>query len=109
MYHVHVYFNTAAKDKAMTLRQKIAADFPKLTQGRVHDAPVGPHPMGSFLVIVPDTLLYSFRGYLNENHDGLSILIHPETGDDHHDHAESNILWVGTPQNINRDIFGPKP
>ncbi|MAH05918.1 MAG: 4,5-dioxygenase [Alphaproteobacteria bacterium] len=107
MHHVHIYFNDAVKDTAMALREKISKDFPNLKQGRVHDAPIGPHPMGSFLVIVENNLAV-FKKYLSQEHNGLSILIHPETGDDYNDHAEANIEWLGTARHLNRDVFGPK-
>jgi len=52
MFHVHIYFNEAAKQEAMDLRQKIAQEFPDLKLGRVHDAPIGPHTQGSYLALV---------------------------------------------------------
>ena len=50
MTHIHIYFKDHQKEEALTLKAKLAQKFPSLVLGRFHEKPVGPHPVGSFLV-----------------------------------------------------------
>ena len=92
-YHAHVNFGPESRAAALELRDEIASRF-EVVLGRVWDEPVGPHvaPMyqvafepGEFARIVPWLML---------NHRGLSIMIHPESGDVVADHRD-NALWIG--------------
>ncbi len=94
-YHAHVYYASAAtRDRAARLRERIAAAFPEARLGRWHDAPVGPHPQSMYQVAFPRALLASFLPWLMLNRDGLTVLLHPETGDDVADHSE-HAAWLG--------------
>ncbi len=105
--HIHIYFNEAAKDHAMELRRLIAEEFPDLRLGSVHDDPVGPHPMGSYLVLLPEDREDEVRSFLEKNHGDLSILIHPLSGDDAIDHKDENIDWIGKPVALDHSAFHP--
>ncbi len=94
-YHAHVYYDPAAtRDRAARLRERIAAEFPDARLGRWHDAPVGPHPQSMYQVAFPRALLASLLPWLMLNRDGLTVLVHPETGDDVADHSE-HAAWLG--------------
>ncbi len=94
-YHAHVYYDPAAtRDRAARLRERIAAEFPDARLGRWHDAPVGPHPQSMYQVAFPRALLASLLPWLMLNRDGLSVLVHPETGNDVADHSE-HAAWLG--------------
>ena len=81
-YHAHVYYDPASsRDRAARLRERVAATFPGVTLGRWHDTPVGPHTQSMYQLAFPPTLLASFLQWLMLNRDGLSILLHPGTGD----------------------------
>ena len=54
---------------------------PEATLGRWHDALVGPHPQSMYQIAFPRHLLASFLPWLMLNRDGLTILLHPGTGD----------------------------
>ncbi len=41
-YHMHVYYDTASRDRAALLREWVEERFP-VRMGRWHDEPVGPH------------------------------------------------------------------
>ena len=58
----------------------------------MHQVVFGP---GQFSLIVPWLLL---------NRRGLTILVHPETGDDYEDHAQ-HALWLGAILPLRLDAF----
>ena len=81
-YHAHVYYDpVSSRDRAARLRECVAAAFPDVTLGRWHDTPVGPHTQAMYQLAFPPALLASFLPWLMLNRDGLSILLHPGTGD----------------------------
>lgn len=87
-YHAHVYYDPqATRDRAERLRARVAAEFPLATLGRWHDELVGPHTQSMYQIAFPASELASFLPWLMLNRDGLSVLLHPETGDDYRDHS----------------------
>ena len=96
-YHAHIYYDPASsRDRAARLRERVAAAFPDATLGRWHDAPVGPHPQSMYQIAFPTTLLATFLPWLMLNRDGLTILLHPGTGDAYADHTD-HAVWLGGP------------
>jgi aromatic ring-cleaving dioxygenase len=94
-YHAHIYYDPASsRDRAGRLRERVAAAFPDATLGRWHDAPVGPHPQSMYQIAFPTTLLATFLPWLMLNRDGLTILLHPGTGDAYADHTD-HAVWLG--------------
>ena len=92
-YHAHVYFDAATKAAAVALREEIGARF-EVALGRVHERPIGPHPEWSYQVAFAPELFGSLIPWLALNRKGLTVFVHPETGDevpDHSDHA----IWLG--------------
>lgn len=95
-WHAHVYYDAASRPLAEAVRAGVAALAPAARLGRWHDAPVGPHPRGSFQIAFGTALLAELLPWLMLHRQGLSVLLHPETGDeiaDHTDHA----AWLGEP------------
>jgi aromatic ring-cleaving dioxygenase len=87
-YHAHVYYDPeTTRDRAERLRARVAAEFPRVTLGRWHDELVGPHTRSMYQIAFPADLLASFLPWLMLNREGLSVLVHPETGDDYRDHS----------------------
>jgi aromatic ring-cleaving dioxygenase len=94
-YHAHIYYDPASsRDRAGRLRERVAAAFPDATLGRWHDAPVGPHPQSMYQIAFPTTLLATFLPWLMLNRDGLTILLHPGSGDAYADHTD-HAVWLG--------------
>jgi aromatic ring-cleaving dioxygenase len=94
-YHAHVYYDPlSSRDQAARLREQVAAAFPSATLGRWHDALVGPHPQSMYQIAFPAELLASFLPWLMLNRAGLTVLLHPETGDDYADHTD-HAVWFG--------------
>ena len=92
-YHAHVYFDADTVENARALCEQ-ARDRFGVEMGRVHEKPVGPHPRWSCqLAFGPETFA-ELVPWLALNRAGLTVFLHPETGDeiaDHTDHA----IWMG--------------
>ena len=93
-YHAHVYYAPDTRPAAERLRAAIGAHF-EVTLGRWHDRPVGPHPQSMYQVAFPGAEFSRLVPWLMLNRAGLSVLVHPLTGDDYADHAHFS-LWLGT-------------
>src|SRR5262249_3672896 len=93
--HPPIYYAPAPpRARAARLREQVAAAFPEATLGRWHDELVGPHTQSMYQIAFPRAMLASFLPWLMLNRDGLTILLHPGTGDDHADHSE-HAVWFG--------------
>jgi aromatic ring-cleaving dioxygenase len=104
-YHAHIYYDPrTTRDRAERLRDRVAAEFPRAKLGRWHDELVGPHPRSMFQIAFPAGLLGAFLPWLMLNRDGLSVLLHPETGDDYSDHSE-HAAWLGPALPLRLDVF----
>ncbi len=94
-YHAHIYYDVSStRENAAALRDQVAAQFPEAKLGRWHDELVGPHTRSMYQIAFPTGLLATFLPWLMLNRDGLTILLHPETGDDYTDHAY-HAVWFG--------------
>jgi DOPA 4,5-dioxygenase len=93
-YHAHVYYDAATRAEAERLREAIGASF-AAELGRWHDRPVGPHPTSMYQVAFPVAEFPRIVPFLMLNRGGLSVLVHPRTGNDYADHS-SHALWLGT-------------
>ena len=94
-YHAHVYYDPArSRERAALLRERVAALFPEARLGRWHDQPVGPHPQAMYQIAFPPDRLSAILPWLMLNRRGLTVLIHPDTGDAYADHAR-HALWLG--------------
>ena len=94
-YHAHIYYDPAStRDRAARLRERVAEAFPQARVGRWHDELVGPHLRSMYQVAFPRELLASLLPWLMLNRDGLTILLHPGTGDAYADHTD-HAAWFG--------------
>ncbi len=92
-YHAHVYFDAETLEQAHALCEQAHNKF-AVEMGRVHERPVGPHPMCSCqLAFGPDDF-GKVVPWLSLNRGGLIVFVHAETGDDIADHTE-HALWMG--------------
>jgi aromatic ring-cleaving dioxygenase len=94
-YHAHIYFDPETRAVAERLREAIGAGF-TVELGRWRDQPIGPHTKAMYQVAFATTEFATLVPWLMLNRGDLSILVHPETGDDVADHA-TNPLWLGPP------------
>jgi DOPA 4,5-dioxygenase len=98
-YHAHVYFDAATRQSAERLCAEAGRLF-KLTVGRMHDKPVGPHPRGSCQLAFDRAEFAAVIPWLIENRGGLTVFAHAETGDAIKDHTE-HVLWLGPSETLN--------
>jgi len=107
-YHAHIYYDpTTTRARAERLRERVAAEFPQAKVGRWHDEMVGPHPQSMYQVAFPSAMLAEFVPWLMLNRDGLTVLLHPETGDNLADHS-AHAAWFGAVLPLRLDVFKKK-
>ena len=102
-YHIHVYFDANTVEQATQLCIATRGQF-NIPMGRVHEKNVGPHPCWSCQLTLPSELLGSAIEYLNFKRQGLTVFIHPETGNDLVDHTEY-LIWLGESKTLKIDLF----
>ncbi len=102
-YHVHVYFDQATQETAERVRDGLAERF-DVELGRIHFKAMGPHPEWMYQVKFDPDEFSKLVPWLMLNHEGLNVLIHPQTGDDVADHSE-NALWLGRQLDLKIDFL----
>src|SRR5436305_13964874 len=103
-YHAHIYYDPGTRERAALLRERVAAAFPPAMLGRWRDAPVGPHPQSMYQIAFPRELLAAFVPWLMLDREGLTVLLHPETGDDYVDHTD-HAAWFGAVLPLRLEMF----
>ncbi|HVN90137.1 MAG TPA: DOPA 4,5-dioxygenase family protein [Candidatus Binataceae bacterium] len=102
-YHAHIYYDAASRATAARLRRQIARRF-NVVMGRWRDEPVGPHPQPMYQVKFDPPEFPLIVPWLMLNRSGLTVLVHPDTGDAITDHAV-NPLWLGQKLELNVEIL----
>lgn len=105
-YHVHIYADAQGNNGWMAhmLAQKLIAAFPGQVSGGSHVGVVGPHSRPNVEVDIKPEAFGAVLQMLQLNSNGLSVLIHPRTDDEHFDHL-SAALWLGEPVPFNMAFF----
>ncbi len=99
-FHAHVYYeNEENREIAANIRSYTENNF-EVRMGRWRDQPVGPHPKPMFQIAFAPAVFDQIVPWLMLNREGLSILVHPDTGDDVTDHRDSP-LWLGEKLDLN--------
>lgn len=102
-YHAHVYFDESTVEQAQLLCEEAGKRF-KVTVGRMHHKPIGPHLSWSCQLAFDRSNHTDLLTWLALNRDGLTILIHPLTGNDLKDHTDY-ASWMDKPQALNLNVF----
>ena len=97
-FHAHVYYDAATKPAAARIREAVEARF-EVVMGRWHDKPVGPHPMWSYQIAFATDLFGEIIPFLALNREGLTVFVHPNTGDAVADHT-AHVMWLGASQDL---------
>ncbi|MGA2550231.1 MAG: DOPA 4,5-dioxygenase family protein [Burkholderiaceae bacterium] len=93
-YHAHVYFHDAQeRGWAERLRESVGKSF-SVQLGRWHEGPVGPHTVGMYQIAFGTEEFSRLVPWLMTHRYGLSILVHPNTGEPRADHMQ-RAIWLG--------------
>jgi DOPA 4,5-dioxygenase len=72
--------------------------------GRLHQKPVGPHPQWSRQIDFEARTYPDLIEWLDAHRQGLTILVHGDTGDDLVDHT-THAWWLGEPDTLDPRMF----
>jgi|SRR3972149_2952926 len=99
-YHAHIYYDPATtREAAARVRAGLAASF-NVQLGGWHDGPVGPHLDAMYQAVFAPEEFGRIVPWLMLHREGLSVLVHPSTGDSYGDHIERS-LWLGEKLKLN--------
>jgi DOPA 4,5-dioxygenase len=102
-YHAHIYYDPAkTRHAAARVREGLAAFNVQI--GRWHDEPVGPHLDAMFQVVFAPEEFGKVVPWLMQHREGLSVLVHPSTGDGYGDHIV-RALWLGERLKLNEEAL----
>lgn len=102
-YHAHVYFDETTIEQARRLCETAAKRF-NVVMGRMHRKRVGPHSQWSCQLAFTPQQFSNVVPWLALNRNGLSILLHPQSGDDLRDHRDY-AMWMGKVEPLNLAMF----
>ena len=106
-FHAHLYFDD---EKISLVKElcKLISIYPKLkeivTIGRLHQKPIGPHPIGSCQLSFLPQHLGEVMTFLALHRKDLDVFIHPVINDDRMDHVDYAI-WMGKVYPLNLAVF----
>jgi DOPA 4,5-dioxygenase len=103
-YHAHVYYDARSRPVAEQLRTAIAERF-EVELGRWHDRPIGPHPSASYQIAFRPEQFALLVPWLAVNRQGLTVFVHPQTGDAQADHS-AHVIWLGESQQLSLAALG---
>lgn len=102
-WHAHVYFDADTLNHAIALCELAEQRLP-VDKGRVHQKEVGPHPMWSCQLSFKPQDFGEIVTWLNAHRDGLTVFVHPNSGDDLTDHRD-HAIWLGDSASLKLEIF----
>ncbi|MCZ4271061.1 DOPA 4,5-dioxygenase family protein [Maritalea porphyrae] len=102
-YHAHIYFGSVTAGLAKELCENAVEQF-GVKMGRMHEKPVGPHPMWSCQLTATTDQFAELLPWLALNRNSLIIFAHPQTGNDLIDHRDRGI-WLGAGLELDFSVF----
>ncbi|MFT6659411.1 DOPA 4,5-dioxygenase family protein [Maritalea sp.] len=103
-YHAHIYYGGMTAGLAKQICES-AVELFGVKMGRMHEEPVGPHPMWSCQLTASPEQFAQLLPWLALNRKDLVVFAHPQTGDDLVDHRDRGI-WLGAGLELDLSIFG---
>lgn len=105
-YHAHIYYNESTYEQAIALCDEAENRF-DISVGRKHRQSIGPHPKWSCQLAFKPEMFGELIPWLALHRDGLTVFIHPATGNNLKDHTEY-AMWMGIIEPLKLDIFKPE-
>lgn len=102
-YHAHIYYDPNTTREAATRVREGLAQF-NVQLGRWHDEPVGPHLDAMYQAVFSPEEFGKVVPWLMLNREGLSVLVHPSTGEGYSDHMVRS-LWLGNRLKLNEAVL----
>ena len=102
-YHAHIYYDPKRTRAAAEKVRAGLAQF-NVQLGSWHDAPVGPHLDAMYQALFSNDEFGKVVPWLMLNREGLSVLVHPSTGDGYGDHLDRS-LWLGERLKLNEEAL----
>lgn len=104
-YHLHIYFADAvARLQVETFALQLNKMFPGYIESMGWIPAIGPHTLPNMAVHIEPDGFGEVVAWAQLNAKGLSILIHPDTGNEATDHLEMS-MWLGSVIPYNMDYF----
>lgn len=103
-YHAHVYFDAQTAEAARQLCAEAGSRF-GVAVGRMHERPVGPHPMWSCQLAFDRLQFDGLIPWLDANRGPMDVLVHGLSGDDFADHT-AHASWLGHAHGLKMEMFG---
>jgi DOPA 4,5-dioxygenase len=98
-YHAHIYYDPI-KTRAAAARVRAGLAAFDVQLGSWHDEAVGPHFDAMYQAVFTAEEFGKVVPWLMLHREGLSVLVHPSTGDGYGDHLERS-LWLGERLRLN--------
>jgi len=105
-YHAHIYYDPtdpASRERAARLREWVEKKF-TVRMGSWHDVPVGPHPQAMYQIAFEPDQFSALVPFLMLNRQGLTVLVHPETGRSRDDHL-LHPVWMGAVLTLDASVL----
>lgn len=102
-YHAHIYYDPKTSRGAAEKVRAGLAHF-NVQLGSWHDQPVGPHLDAMYQAVFANEEFGKVVPWLMLNREGLSVLVHPSTGDGYGDHLERS-LGLGERLQLNETVL----
>jgi aromatic ring-cleaving dioxygenase len=104
-YHIHIYHDDfVSQFSADNILTQLQTLFPKHLEANYKIGVVGPHLTKNIQIDITKEGFAEIVQWLQMNNSGLSILVHPETGDDAKDHLQ-NSIWINKELGYNMEFF----
>ncbi|HXH30623.1 MAG TPA: DOPA 4,5-dioxygenase family protein [Bacteriovoracaceae bacterium] len=104
-YHAHIYFELPQLELARTLYEKArSCQGTIFTVWRFFEKKVGPHHLPMFEIHFSHQDKTQVLQWIDDHRQGLSVLIHQDSGDDFKDH-KTTVTWLGTELPIHFEFF----
>ena len=102
-YHAHIYYDPKTTRGAAEKVRAGLAQF-NVQLGGWHDEDVGPHLDAMYQAVFTNDEFANVVPWLMLHREGLSVLVHPSTGDGYGDHIERS-LWLGERLKLNAAVL----
>lgn len=102
-YHAHIYYDAESLADARAVCEAVRDRF-GAQMGRMHERAVGPHPEWSCQLAFGPEKLAEILPWLALNRRGLTVFLHPDTGQDLEDHKD-RAIWMGSMPALKLEIF----